>query len=130
MESIRNPERPSGEGAPAFWLSSRELTAWARPRACHVADAVEGAGDVEFFLVRLDPPGPTGEHALVGPRFHGDRLEPVSHWPLVVNIFAAPDGGRMPPGARPVGVGEIYRTEADAAAADIRFAAARGDGPK
>jgi hypothetical protein len=45
-----------------------------------------------------------------------------------VNIFAAPDG--VSPGRRPVGVGELYRTEVDAAAADIRAAATRGGGAK
>jgi len=69
---------------------------------------------------------------LIRPRYERDEdMSPAPQRPIIVNVYSAP-GGLRPGESVPswsltlVGVGEIYHSEAEAAADDIRPAAARG----
>ncbi len=122
---------PSPDATPLFWLSSQELTAWALPRAAWLQRNFGGSDAAGLSLIRTDPPSPAGRDVIVAPRFVGDSLEPRPHRPVVVNLYSWPDGqgsGDSPSREqlRLVGVGELYASEAEAAAGDIRVKAARG----
>lgn len=89
---------------PDFYLGSEELTAWSVPRAGRVVGPV-GSG----VRVQLDPPAPDGSAEVeVVPRYEGTSIDPVSEWPLHVNVLTG-DGTLT-------GVGELYRTRSEAAA--------------
>ena len=92
-------------GEPDFYLGSEELTAWSVPRAVHLLSPAERGA----YRVRLDPPAPDGAAELVlRPRYEGDSLKPPTELPLHVNVLDGAGGL--------VAVGELYATEAEAAA--------------
>ena len=122
---------PSHSATPGFWLSSRELTAWALPRAGYLQRHPRGSEGASLSLIRTDPPSPAGQYVIVAPRFVGDSLEPEPQRPVVVNLYSRPDGvgsgdSLSSDQLQLVGVGELYASEAEAAAGDIRVKAARG----
>ncbi len=103
---------PDHRGEPAFWLSSRELTAWAPPRACRIVAPADSPSPAPALLVELEPPGPGGEEVIIAPRFSGDELRPEPGALVVVNVFAAQDSAAAPL----IAVGELYATPDEAAA--------------
>ena len=104
---------------PLFYLGSQELTAWSVPRACWPVRTIRVDGR-DHLVTRIDPPVNDGvNEVIIGPRYEGDSVHPISEWPLVVNIFvtvqySARDDAR-PIDLELIGVGELYRSKAEAA---------------
>jgi hypothetical protein len=110
---------------PVLYLSSREVTNWATPRAVRLGSS---PGHPELRWAELEPVGAdeAPEHVLLAPRYEGDSLGDDLAPPVIVNIFLPRDG--VEPGApveldalRHDGIGTLYATreEADATFAQL-----------
>ncbi len=88
-----------------FYLGSQELTGWSQPRAVSIVGDAPGG-----LRVELDPPAGDGTRKFIlRPRYAGDVISETAP-PVVVNVFAM-DGSH-------VGLGELYRTRAEAVASN------------
>jgi hypothetical protein len=105
---------------PVLYLSSREVTNWAPPRAVRLGGS---PGHPELRWAELDPPAGGGaqRHVLLAPRYEGDSLGEGLSPPVIVNIFLPPGGvepgGPVEPDSlRHVAIGTLYATREEAEA--------------
>jgi hypothetical protein len=103
---------------PVLYLSSREITSWAVPRAVRLGSS---PGHLELRWAELEEAGGGPCHVVLAPRYEGDSLGDRLNPPVIVNIFLPPDG--VEPGApvgldalRHDGIGTLYATREDAEA--------------
>ena len=111
---------------PVLYLSSREITNWATPRAVRLGSS---PGHPELRWAELEPLGGDGppQHVLLAPRYEGDSLGDDLSPPVIVNIFLPPDGvepgAPVEPGALPHdGIGTLYATREEAEATFAQLA--------
>jgi hypothetical protein len=111
---------------PVLYLSSREVTNWATPRAVRLG---RSPGHRELRWAELEPVGAdeAPEHVLLAPRYEGDSLGDALSPPVIVNIFLPKD--HVEPGApveldtlRHDGIGTLYATREEAEATFAQLA--------
>ena len=109
-----------------LYLSSREVTNWATPRAVSLGGS---PGHRELRWAELEPVGADEgpEHVVLAPRYEGDSLGDDVSPPVIVNIFLPQDG--VEPGApvelgalRHDGIGTLYATREEAEATFAQLA--------
>jgi hypothetical protein len=114
------------DAPPTLYLSSREMTHWATPRAVRLGSS---SGRPELRWAELEPMGVdrAAQHVLLASRYEGDSLGDGVSPPIIVNIYLAPDD--VEPGApvevdalRHDGIGTLYATRAEADAIFARLA--------
>jgi hypothetical protein len=101
-----------------LYLSSREVTNWATPRAVRLGSS---PGHPELRWAELEPTDALGapQSVVLAPRYDGDSLGEDLSPPVIVNIFLPEDG--VEPGApveldglRHDGIGTLYGTRKEA----------------
>ena len=101
-----------------LYLSSREVTNWATPRAVRLGGS---PGHPELRWAELEATDALGapQSVVLAPRYEGDSLGEDLSPPVIVNIFLPPDG--VEPGApveldalRHDGIGTLYATREEA----------------
>ena len=111
---------------PVLYLSSREVTNWATPRAVRLG---KSPGHPELRWAELEATDALGapQSVVLAPRYEGDTLGVELDPPVIVNIFLPPDG--LAPGApveldalRHDGIGTLYATREEAEATFAQLA--------
>jgi hypothetical protein len=112
--------------APVLYLSSREVTNWATPRAVRLGGS---PGHPELRWAELEPLDADGapQHVLLAPRYEGDSLGDGLSPPVIVNIYlpegdVEPGSPVEPAALRHDGIGTLYATREEAEATFAQLA--------